>query len=323
MSSFETDDSNEGLINMIQKMLRHKSTPHHQHTEPAPLQPLKTGAERQVIVHHQPLVNKEQSLVYDALVETSDPVEFLSWVDITDATSDEVLVSFEDFLYRRNRAAWEAMTYIIGPCDEPKSIVERYIALDQCMVNLARLLPDQGASTASASPSPSPLPTLWRIWTYCMISIHALVDGKCIADQTIWLRGTDQNPPSWVNIRKKDMKWKLNPKHGIFAQSNISQDEVQRRRDVQMMVTLWHHLSVGWCQVTLGHGYKAEAVEHTLIYLLSRQTGPADLVRMLNRKEPSLHRLHFRKATATVSARVDGTSLQYHKKKPREASDYL
>ncbi|KAH7201262.1 hypothetical protein DER44DRAFT_748398 [Fusarium oxysporum] len=108
------------------------------------------------------LSNDEDMLVRGALVDNSDTGEFLKWAKFTKATPKQVFVVFEDFLCDRNRAAWEAMSYIIGPHDEPRSIIDKYKALDQSMTNLTRLLLlglvlHHKALEASSLISPGPL----------------------------------------------------------------------------------------------------------------------------------------------------------------------
>ncbi|KAH7201252.1 hypothetical protein DER44DRAFT_748388 [Fusarium oxysporum] len=320
MSTFELDDEDKDhhLTTAFRKLLRRKDAHStagfsHRRAVSAPQLP-QQGIARQKTARHQQFSNELDRLVYDALTDTRNTEDFLAWIELSDATPKQVLMSLEDFLYKNNKAAWEVMSYIIGPHDTPESIVKKYSDLDCHMMTLARLLPGTDVSTA-----PPPLHSLWRVWAYCIISVNALVKGRSIAAQTVWLRGTKHTRPQWEALQKQELQWKLKPENGIFAQSNAGQDYMQKRRDVKTMVDIWHRLSTKWSEAILGKGYKAVAAEDKLIYILARETGPIDLIQVLNRNEPSLHRLSFRNATTQFleegnHSEAKRPSLQYTEK---------
>ncbi|RKL03001.1 hypothetical protein BFJ70_g17308 [Fusarium oxysporum] len=298
MSTFELDDEDKDhhLTTAFRKLLRRKDAHStagfsHRRAVSAPQLPQQDIAKQQTALH-QRFSNELDPLVYDALIDTRNTEEFLAWIELSDATPKQVFMSFEDFLYKNNKAAWEVMSYIIGPHDKPESIVLKYRDLDCYMMALARLLPGTDFSTA-----PPPLHPLWRVWAYCMISVHAFVEGRSIAAQTVWLRGTKHTRPQWRAVQRQELQWKLKPENGIFAQSNAGRDYVQKRQDVKTMVDIWHRLSTRWSEAILGKGYNTGVAEDKLMYILARETGPIDLIKVLSRNEPSLHRLSFRNAT--------------------------
>ncbi|SCO91220.1 uncharacterized protein FRV6_15348 [Fusarium oxysporum] len=296
MSTFELDDEEHHLTTAVRKLLRRKDAHptagfSHRRAVSAPQLPQQDIA-RQQTARHQQFSNELDRLVYDALTDTRTTEEFLAWIELSNATPKQVLMSLDDFLYKNNKAAWEVMSYIIRPDDKPETIVKKYKDLHCYMIALARLLSGTDVSTA-----PPSLHSLWRVWAYCIISVHALVEGRSIADQTVWLRGTKHTGHQWIAVQKQESQWKLKPENGIFAQSNAGQDHVQRIQDVETMVDTWHRLSTRWIEAILGKGYKTVAAEDKLMYILARETGPIDLIQVLNRNEPSLHRLSFRNAT--------------------------
>ncbi|KAF5688823.1 hypothetical protein FGLOB1_14704 [Fusarium globosum] len=298
MSTFELDDEDKDhhLTTTFRNLLRRKDTHpttsvSHRRAVPTPQLPQQDIAKQQT-ARYRRFSNELDPLVYDALTDTRNTEDFLAWVELSNATPKQVLMSLDDFLYKNNKPAWEVMSYIIRPEDKPETIVKKYRDLHRDMIALAGLLSGTDVSTA-----PPSLHSLWRVWAYCIISVHAFVEGRSIADQTVWLRGTKHTGHQWIALQKHESQWKLKPENGIFAQSNAGQDHAQRIQDVETMVDTWHRLSIRWIEAILGKGYKAEAAEDKLMYILARETGPIDLIQVLNRNEPSLHRLSFRNAT--------------------------
>ncbi|KAF5986466.1 hypothetical protein FCOIX_1525 [Fusarium coicis] len=319
MSTFELDDEDRDhhLSTTFRKLLRRKDVHpttsfSHGRAVPTPQLPQQDIAKQQT-ARYRRFSNELDLLVYDALTDTRNTEEFLAWIELSNATPEQVLMSLDDFLYKNNKPAWEVMSYILRPDDKPKTIVKKYRDLHCCMIDLAQLLPGTDVSTV-----PPSLHSLWRVWAFCMISVHAFIEGRSIADQTVWLRGTKHTGPQWIDVQKQELQWKLDPENGIFAQSNSGQDHVQRTQDVKTMVDIWLRLGTRWSEAILGKGYRIVAAEDKLMYILARETGPIDLVKVLSLNEPSLHRLSFRNATTQFleegnHSETKRLSLQYTK----------
>lgn len=319
MSVFEktnNEDTNKGrIVRKLFRVLRKRQSLDSrdcQPTTPAVLSSTDIG----VAVRQPPPVSKK--LEYDVLVNHSDCAQdVLDWAEIAKVEPELLAACFDDYLYRVNKGAWETMSYIVEPNHRPIEVVRLYQTLNQHMLLLSDLLRDQPASVIDASPLDGNIPAgdaavksrggalteeeimeaLWRICSYCTVSINGLTMGRCIADQTRWLRGCRAPRVSWEVIWDKAARWRLNPDHGVFAQGNSGYNDEQRQHNNENMARVWQLLSDRWARATVeGKEESTGGAEQALMFLLSRPTGLIDLVGIIAKLEPQYYRLSFRQA---------------------------
>lgn len=176
-------------------------------------------------------------LIIDSFFAADDLDEIDLWNAEYEVDDDFLWKAVDCNLFKTSPPAWETLAYL---------------SEEGCGIDAIRQLYDEGQNNINmlgAYLSPSEIDNhrvslaLWRVWTYCILSIESMMVGECIADQVAWLRGApiDANRALLckprLDIGKTD-NWKLCRTNGIFAHGNNN----LHKRDAKDMIQIWNLL---------------------------------------------------------------------------------
>lgn len=187
-------------------------------------------------------------LIIDSFLTADDLDEIDLWNAEYEVDEDFLWKAVDCNLFKTNPPAWETLAYL---------------SEEGCGIDAIRQLYDEGQKNINmlgAYLSPSEIDdhrvslALWRVWTYCILSIESMMIGECIAVQVAWLRGApiDANRALLCKPRLKIGKtdnWKLRRTNGIFAHGNNN----LHKRDAKDMIQIWNLLGQKCSETMVGN----------------------------------------------------------------------
>jgi hypothetical protein len=178
----------------------------------------------------------------DALLQADDLDEIDFWTTQFAVGNDLLWRAIDCNIFKINPPAWEALAYLSGKECRIESIRKLYLEgqYDVKMLGAILLTSEIGDHRMSLA--------LWRIWTYCILSIESMIAGECIAVQVAWLHGPTVDRALLGKARfdgSTNGNWKLCRTNGIFAQSNNN----LQKSDLDDMIRVWDLLRKKWLKV--------------------------------------------------------------------------
>lgn len=175
--------------------------------------------------------------IIDAFLTADDLDEIFLWKEQYDVDDDFLWKAVDCNIFKASPPAWETLAYL---------------SEEECGVDAIRQLYNQGQNNINmlgAYLSPNDIENhrvslaLWRIWTYCILSIESMMVGECIAIQVAWLRGAPVNANRALLCKPrlhtgKKENWKLCRTNGVFAHGNNN----LHKRDAKDMIQIWNLL---------------------------------------------------------------------------------
>ncbi|KFY52476.1 hypothetical protein V496_08399 [Pseudogymnoascus sp. VKM F-4515 (FW-2607)] len=216
--------------------------------------------------------------IEDALLQ-ADNLEDIELVATQFAVDGDLLrKAIDSTLFKDNPPAWETIAYLSGEqCkveDVPKIYLEGQYNVKMLGSHLACEIEDHRVSLA-----------LWRIWTYCILSVDSMITGECIAIQMAWLRGPKVDRALLGKAQfdgGANENWRLCHTNGIFAQSNRG----LRQHDVNDMKQIWDLLRQKWLEVMTQKKCDDDAADRYIMHIFSRVSGPRDVLNILEGSRP-------------------------------------
>ncbi|KAI1322063.1 hypothetical protein F5Y16DRAFT_416428 [Xylariaceae sp. FL0255] len=261
-------------------------------------------------------VDGTRRVAEETLLGSTSLYEFKALRDLFRPDEDVLLRTFDQFLFQYHCPAWETIAYLADSRTTAFDIIQMFEASQETLLELGHKVglvhsieptttcdDESGVLDKSHANRPQLL-ALWRIWAYSIVSIEGFINGQCIVDQVAWLRGAVAKPAYWTDALVKDRQWKFNARKGIFGQCNSRLQADESETSMSDMLRAWRALVAYWTRCV---AYKTEPdssvvreVEEALIHILSRPTGPVDVLRILQKEEPAFHRLYFSNAIRMV-----------------------
>ncbi|KAI0435505.1 hypothetical protein F4803DRAFT_574908 [Xylaria telfairii] len=243
------------------------------------------------------------------LLNSTSFYEFKALQELFQPEEDVLLRAFDQILFRYHRPAWETIGYLIFPHHRAAVLMQQFEASQETFLHLGYKtgLIQEGGEPGDVDRYEAHRPqllALWRVWAYSIVSIEGFVNGQCIVDQVAWLRGSVARPVCWTEAWTRDRSWRFDTRNGISGQCNARQRTDEREAGMNDMLQAWQALVARWCRCVTQQQRPdctvVREVEEALIHVLSRPTGPVDVLCIFQKEEPAYHRLYFGNAIRMV-----------------------
>ncbi|KFY04734.1 hypothetical protein O988_00559 [Pseudogymnoascus sp. VKM F-3808] len=230
-------------------------------------------------------------IIKDALFQAGnlEEIEFLATQFAID--SDLLRKAMDSNLFKDNPPAWETIACLSGGECKVEDVRKLYLEGQDNVRMLGSLLACETEDHRVAL-------ALWRIWTYCILSVDSMFTDECIAIQMAWLGGPKVERALLGKARfdgNANKNWRLCRTNGIFAQGNIK----IRQHHIDDMMQIWDLLRQKWLEVMTREFCDDEAADRYIMHVFSRVSGPRDVLNILEGSRPpsftfqrAFHQLH-------------------------------